>query len=52
MLRPEHLKQIDDFIDNLNFTKLFDRFKKEEDDPKIVAAKDAIKDYRKYSRRK
>jgi hypothetical protein len=32
MLRPEHLKQIDDFIDNLNFTKLFNRFKKEEDD--------------------
>jgi hypothetical protein len=45
MLRPEHLKQIDEFIDNLNFTKLFNRFKKEEEcDPKIQAAKDAIKD--------
>lgn len=47
MIRPEHLQKIDNFIDNLNIVKLFDRFKKEEDDPKIVAAKDAIREYRK-----
>lgn len=46
MLRPEYLKQIDDFIDNLNVVKLYARFvNSEEDDPKIAVAKDAIKEY-------
>jgi hypothetical protein len=46
MLRPEHLKKIDDFIDNLNFTKLLNRFKKEDGG----VNEDTIKEYRKYNR--
>lgn len=42
MIRPEHLQRIDNFIDNLNFIKLFERFKKEEDDPKPVEEYDSM----------
>lgn len=42
MLRPKHLQKIDSFIDNLNIVKLFDRFKKEEDDPKSVEEYDSM----------